>query len=255
MRQFTRCVSIILASLSTIHAQTDVNVLPTCALPCISVGLSQTSCSQTDVRCLCQSSGYIDAAATCIRSLCNEADRLRAYNYSKDTCSVVGIDVSIPSISSSTASSVSSATGLSMPTATDPGAASTTSTNSASRTRPSSDAAETSTGNQNGSNSSGTPTPGSSNSGSSAPIGAIVGGIVGGVVAIVAVVILGVWLLKREKRKKMEMQLQIASGNLPPKPPMQADANSQGIWDGNNAFSWNPQTNVHDVQGGVPNDR
>ncbi|KAK6521734.1 hypothetical protein TWF506_001937 [Arthrobotrys conoides] len=222
----------------------QVPVLPTCAQPCISVGLGQISCPQLD------SSGYIDTVPTCVRSLCNESDRERAYDYSKNTCSSVGIDVSIPGISSTSANSIRSATGAASSTVTNTDAPSTSSAGSASRTRPPSSITETSAGNQNGSDSTDAPTPTSNNSGSSTPVGAVVGGVAGGVAAIVAVVMLGTWLLKREQRKKMEVQ--IAAGDFPPKPPMQPDQNSQGIWEGNNAYNWNPQTNVHDVQGGVP---
>ncbi|KAF3178462.1 hypothetical protein TWF225_010119 [Orbilia oligospora] len=249
MRPFAGCVLVILVSLFTAQAQDSV--LPTCAQPCISVGLGQTSCPQLDVRCLCQSSGYISTVTTCVRSLCNESDRQRAFDYSKDTCSSVGIEVSIPGIGSTSLSTVRSATGAATPTSTNPNASSTSPGGSASRTRPPSSTTETSAGNQTGSDSADTSTPASNNSGSSAPVGAIVGGVVGGVVALVAVVILGTWLLKREQRKKMEMQL--AAGNFPPKAPKQPDPNAQGIWEGNDAYSWNPQTNVHDVQGGVPN--
>ncbi|EGX43142.1 hypothetical protein AOL_s00215g751 [Orbilia oligospora ATCC 24927] len=189
MRPFAECVLVILVSLFTAQAQDSV--LPTCAQPCISVGLGQTSNSTT--------------VTTCVRSLCNESDRQRAFNYSKDTCSSVGIEVSIPGISSTSSSTVKSATGAATPTPTNPNASSTSPGGSASRTRPPSSTTETSAGNQNGSDSADTPTPASNNSGSSAPVGAIVGGVVGGVVALVAVVILGTWLLKREQRKKMEM--------------------------------------------------
>ncbi|RVD81897.1 uncharacterized protein DFL_009744 [Arthrobotrys flagrans] len=247
MRPFAGCVLVVLVSLLTAQAQDSV--LPTCAQPCVSVGLGQTSCLQIDVKCLCQSSGYIDTVTTCVRNLCSESDRERAFDYSKDICSSVGIDVSIPGVSSTNTSSVVSATGAAEPTATNTDASSTSSAGSASRTQPPSSTTETSAaaGNQSGSGPTDTSTPARNNSGSSTPVGAIVGGVV----ALVAVIILGTWLLKREKRKKMEMQ--IAAGNLPPKPPMQPDPNSLRIWEGNNAYSWNPQTNVHDVQGGVPN--
>ncbi|KAK6350557.1 hypothetical protein TWF718_003747 [Orbilia javanica] len=248
MRPFAGCVIVALASLFTAEAQ--VSVVPLCAQPCISVGLGQTSCPQTDIRCLCQSSGYIDTVTTCVRSLCNQSDRESAFNYSKDTCSSVGIEVSIPGVSSTSRTTAVSATGAGAPTTTNTNASSTSSVRSASQTQTTASTTETSTTNQSESGLTDTPTPASSGGSNSTPVGAIVGGVVGGVVALVAVVMIGIWLLKREKRKKLEMQ--IAAGNLPPKPPMQPDPNSQGIWEGGNAYSWNPQTNVHDVQGGVP---
>ncbi|KAK6506784.1 hypothetical protein TWF481_005244 [Arthrobotrys musiformis] len=243
---------ILVLLLQILTAQAQVFVLPTCAQPCISVGLGQTSCPQTDTKCLCQSSGYIDTVTTCVRSLCNQSDRERAFDFSKDTCSSLGVDVSIPGVSSTSTRSVISATGAGAPTTTNTGASSTTLTGSAtaSRSQASSDATETLAENGNTSNPTNTSTPASSDSGSSTPVGPIVGGVVGGVVALAAVVILGIWLLKREKRKRMEMQ--IAAGTLPAKPAMQPDPNSQGIWEGSNAYSWNPQTDARDVQGGVP---
>ncbi|EPS39718.1 hypothetical protein H072_6490 [Dactylellina haptotyla CBS 200.50] len=168
-----------------------------------------------------------------------------AAQYAISNCALVGIQVSIPGFTSTATSA--SATGASRtPSTTSAGAATTTGTGGSASS--SSLGSETPASNSEGS--SGNPTSAPSGGGSSTNVGAIVGGVVGGIVVLAALGILGFWLLKRERRKKLEMET--AMGGVPPKPPMAADPNSQSIWTGDNTYSWNPQTNTHDVQGGTP---
>ncbi|KAF3913759.1 hypothetical protein AA313_de0208941 [Arthrobotrys entomopaga] len=261
--------------------------LPICAYSCLPGGLKQTDCSETDIKCLCQSSGWINYVTTCIRTVCSAEDALNAGIFSRQECLDVGISVSIPAVSSTTAPEGATNVGSPVQTSVPGGASSlspattaatavaggsnggqqtsastsvaTSIGDSPSQTSSSNSSSEASTsknspnGDSQGSNSgsgapSESPTPKSSSGSSN--VGPIVGGVVGGVVALVALGILLFWLMKREKRKKMEMEM--AGGGLPQKPKMEADANNQGIWTGDNAYSWNPQTNTHDIQGGTP---
>ncbi|KAK6541420.1 hypothetical protein TWF694_007231 [Orbilia ellipsospora] len=281
MRHFYACLGFGLALLCGVMAQA---VFPTCAYTCLPAGLQQTDCSSTDIKCLCQSSGWIDYVTACIRRVCSADDALNAGLYSRQECLDVGITVSIPAVSSTTAPAGSQtsvpggggASPSSTPTAatavaggsngdsqsSSSSSAATPTGNSPSQTSSSSSSSETSNSKTSpsggsGADNSGSGGPGSSptpkSSSGSSNVAPIVGGVVGGVVALVALGILGFWLMKREKRKKMEMEM--AGGGLPQKPPVVADANNQGIWTGDNAYSWNPQTNTHDIQGGMPTQR
>ncbi|KAF3932055.1 hypothetical protein ABW20_dc0104899 [Dactylellina cionopaga] len=287
MRQFYAYVG--LALLGGVSAQT----FPTCAYSCLPLGLQQTTCSETDIRCLCQSRGWIDTVATCIRSACSAADAESAGLYSRNECAAFGISVSISPASSTTSggggvsvstpaqaltitggavdstaiavgghagagSQTSLSTSVATPASSGGGAASQSSSSapsshtSTSGSSSNGNSGGNSAGDSGGSGSSPSPAPsgGGSGGGSSTNVGPIVGGVIGGVVALAALGVLGFWLMKREKRKKMELEM--AGGGLPAKPPMAADANNQGIWTGDNTYSWNPSTNTYDVQGGTP---
>ncbi|EWC45655.1 hypothetical protein DRE_05216 [Drechslerella stenobrocha 248] len=228
-------------ALKMAHAQVSV-ALPLCAVDCRAEALLQSSCFQTDARCLCISRGYMESATECVRRVCNDADREQAEQYAVENCRANGIAISLPPLSSSatrSATAPASATRTGQATTSASGASATAP--GASRTQSGS---TTSTGGAGPSDTA----VGASDSvgGSSTNVGAIAGGVVGGVVAVAAI-ILGIWLYKREQRKKMGML-----APLPPGVEVQPDPDSQGIWTGENAYSWNPRKEARDVQGGVP---
>ncbi|KAJ6260825.1 hypothetical protein Dda_5057 [Drechslerella dactyloides] len=166
-----------LALFSTITSAQSVS-LPSCAQTCLSNAVFQSSCSEEDIRCLCRSTLYIDAATCCVRSTCEDNDIQRAEDYGVALCRVNGVVINVP--------------------------------------------------------------PNCGGDGST-DTGAIVGGAVGGVAAIAFVLL--VWLLIRERRKRAAVE-----AALPPPPPMQPNLNSQSIWIGENAYSWNPQTSAQGAQ-------
>ncbi|KAJ6255789.1 hypothetical protein Dda_9470 [Drechslerella dactyloides] len=163
----------ILALFSTIASAQRVS-LPSCAQTCLSNAVFQSSCSEEDIRCLCRSAVYIDAATCCVRSTCEDNDIQQAEDYGVALCRVNGVVINVPS-------------------------------------------------NCGGDGSTNT--------------GAIVGGAVGGIAAIAFALL--VWLLIRERRKRAAVE-----AALPPPPLMQPNLNSQSIWVGENAYSWNPQTSA-----------
>ncbi|KAK6349550.1 hypothetical protein TWF696_005834 [Orbilia brochopaga] len=234
-----------------IEAQASVAV-PFCAVNCLSDALLQSSCFQTDVRCLCQSSGYVTAVADCISEVCNELDQKQARQYATENCRSNGVALSLPG-----ASSTSTGTATSESTTTSAGSTTTSATGSVSTTL---STTTTSVGDVLGASApSGTPAAketgsdqnsaqGASNGGGgSTNTGAIVGGVVGGVGAI-ALILVGTWLVMRERRKRMAM-----ATSLPSTAPevAQPDMNSQSIWTGDNTYSWNPQRDGHGIQGGI----
>src|SRR5579859_2440666 len=60
--------------------------------------VSVTSCSTTDLKCLCTNSAYIDKAIHCIDSTCSPADAANAYKYATFACANAG--VTVPSVDS-----------------------------------------------------------------------------------------------------------------------------------------------------------
>ncbi|KAL2213812.1 hypothetical protein CC79DRAFT_79349 [Sarocladium strictum] len=51
-------------------------LIPTCARSCIFEALGDTSCSFTDVECLCNSKEFQEASSSCVLSLCGNEDLL-----------------------------------------------------------------------------------------------------------------------------------------------------------------------------------
>ncbi|KAF3915616.1 hypothetical protein ABW21_db0208261 [Orbilia brochopaga] len=216
----------------TAEAQASV-ALPLCAVNCLSEALLQSSCFQTDTRCLCQSRGYIDASVECIDQVCNALDRKQAYQYSQENCKAAGIVLSLPGSSSTTTGASTSTTSTS---------ASTTSASNKDATTTS----DTQIAKETGTSTGATPAA-QTGSSSSTNIGPIVGGVVGGI-AVIALILVGVWLVMRERRRR-----RFAMGTpLPSTPAAQPDMNSQGIWTGEGAYSWNPpQGGLNEHHGGI----
>lgn len=90
--------------------------------------VSVTSCSATDLSCLCVNDAYIHKAITCINSSCSPSDAQKAYSYAAFACKQQG--VTVPSVDSVLGTSSSSA-------APSPAAADTHTATPASSTTPS----------------------------------------------------------------------------------------------------------------------
>lgn len=98
--------------------------------------VSVTSCSTTDLKCLCTNPAYIDKAIHCIDSTCSPTDAKNAYDYATFACANAG--VTVPSVDSvlhpGGSSSSSSSPAASDPPATSPAAPATTSPKAAGAT-------------------------------------------------------------------------------------------------------------------------
>src|SRR5579862_9519588 len=98
--------------------------------------VSVTSCSTTDLKCLCTNSAYIDKAIHCIDSTCSPTDAKNSYDYATFACANAGVTVpSVDSVlhpggssSSSAAAPDPPATSAAAPPATSAKAADTTAT-------------------------------------------------------------------------------------------------------------------------------
>src|SRR5271156_4938180 len=60
--------------------------------------VSVTSCSASDLQCLCTNSDYINVAVHCIAASCDSTDASDAFAYATYACSTVG--VTVPSVDS-----------------------------------------------------------------------------------------------------------------------------------------------------------
>jgi CFEM domain len=82
--------------------------------------ISGTGCSQTDLKCLCSDSGYIDSVTTCIQSSCDASDAQNAFAYAQFACNSAGVQVPSPaevlsSLSAESASAAASTTSSAVP--------------------------------------------------------------------------------------------------------------------------------------------
>lgn len=85
--------------------------------------VSVTSCSTTDLKCLCTNSAYISKAIHCIDSTCSPADAQNSYQYATFACANAGVTVpSVESVLNPGGSSSSSSPAASDPPATSPAA-------------------------------------------------------------------------------------------------------------------------------------
>lgn len=86
--------------------------------------VSVTSCSTTDLKCLCTNTAYIDKAIHCIDSTCSPADAANAYKYATFACANAGVTVpSVDSVLHPAAAVSSSAAPPPPPAATTPASA------------------------------------------------------------------------------------------------------------------------------------
>lgn len=79
-----------------------VPALPTCSYPCF-VSPNLGGCAATNYVCLCNNQEYLTSTSTCILQHCSGADLTTTYRISQATCLAVGVTLSIPGLTSSTA--------------------------------------------------------------------------------------------------------------------------------------------------------
>lgn len=91
---------------------------------CMVQAVSVTTCSTTDLACLCTNSAYISKAIHCIASTCSATDAQNSYQYATFACANAGVTVpSVESVLDPGGSSSSSSATPSDPPATSPAAA------------------------------------------------------------------------------------------------------------------------------------
>ncbi|EPS39485.1 hypothetical protein H072_6621 [Dactylellina haptotyla CBS 200.50] len=206
---------------------------PLCSVDCFADSLLQSSCPQTDKKCLCESTRYLDAALECIQMACKGNDLQQAYKYWITTCESVSVPVSIPGLTSTTSTIKWSAT-ISVesivPTSVEPHTTSAIQTETVATTES-------------------TALPDTNTDNNKTPIGLVAGGVAGGV-AVVAALLGGFMLFRRMKRK----QPMGYSEETSTKPFARPDPNSQSIWTGEESYSWKPTPSANTSTNDMGND-
>ncbi|KIW06668.1 uncharacterized protein PV09_02374 [Verruconis gallopava] len=101
----------------------DLSQLPSCGYSCISVGVSGSGCSTTDIACLCKSSSWISELACCVSKSCDAADQQSIASIAEGYCSSAGVTTTLQATCASSATSAATNTAASV-TATASSAAS-----------------------------------------------------------------------------------------------------------------------------------
>ncbi|KAI8653939.1 CFEM domain-containing protein [Fusarium sp. Ph1] len=112
--------------ITSAEAQDTLPVLPSCATSCFTTFDGQspsanTTCSDLDIKCICQDGTFLDSMICCLHEACSDSDRESAEAYSRSLCKSMG--VTMPSglgcstnTSSSATGKATSADGISLPT-------------------------------------------------------------------------------------------------------------------------------------------
>lgn len=212
-----------------------------CGQTCFFQNIRGSGCQFPNFGCVCSAEDFIPNLTTCANGQCNATEVGQVLQAANSLCDSNSVDTST-SIRPSTSGLISARTSqVSARTQTRQ------STLSTLTTRPSTQSDDTSiTMSDVSPSASGTAPPSetqstpSTTNGATAPIGAIVGGVIGGFGGV-SLILAMVWLIMREKNRGARIK---AFPRLMPQPPHtnQVEEQSQSIWDGQQAFKWNPQT-------------
>ncbi|KAK6524181.1 hypothetical protein TWF694_005841 [Orbilia ellipsospora] len=147
---------------------------------------------------------------------------------------------STPATSSTPPPTSSSSSSSLPPLTTPPSDSGNSNPNSRQSSQDSPPASSTSSTTSNSSSGSPSSKSGSNNT------GIIAGSVIGGIAVVVIGGLAGYWLISRERRMRG------AEGSKPTaQPDMRPDPNNQSIWNGNEAYSYNPNKDARDVTGGM----
>ncbi|KDE05325.1 hypothetical protein MVLG_04241 [Microbotryum lychnidis-dioicae p1A1 Lamole] len=85
--------------------------LPSCVLPCFSssVSASGSTCTITDISCLCKDTKFQIATVQCFKSSCPASDLAAAEGFGTSSCSAVGVTIDQGAISAAAAAGTGSA--------------------------------------------------------------------------------------------------------------------------------------------------
>jgi len=93
--------------------------IPQCALSCALTSLQSTSCAPTDIKCICQATGFVAALTPCVEKACTAAELQQTITAAEGLCSSAGVSLSIPPVAASSTSASSEASSASIaPTTT-----------------------------------------------------------------------------------------------------------------------------------------
>ncbi|KAI8652470.1 CFEM domain-containing protein [Fusarium keratoplasticum] len=92
------------------EAQDALPVLPSCASSCFTTfdgdsPSANTTCSDLDIKCICQDATFLDTMICCLHEACSDSDRESAEAYARSLCKTTGKATSADGISLPTESS------------------------------------------------------------------------------------------------------------------------------------------------------
>ncbi|KAK6362202.1 hypothetical protein TWF730_005898 [Orbilia blumenaviensis] len=236
-----------------------------CGQGCFFQGLQASGCQFPNIGCVCEAQSFIPDLTTCVNSRCNATEVEETLQAASSLCAFAGQTSSAPTLiptsqpeptsartsqaSTNAQTSLSTLTTSTTRSSTQPEdtfIVSTTSTTGSSTQSEDTPIASTTSSPQPPASETSPPseTPSTTQPASEAatPIGAIVGGVVGGFGGLTLVLAM-VWLIMREKNKGESIK---ALPPLMPKPHTdQVEDQSQPIWDGQQAFNWNPRVQAN----------
>ncbi|BFZ60438.1 hypothetical protein YB2330_001474 [Saitoella coloradoensis] len=82
-----------------IYAQ-SIPGLPSCAGSCYTSAQASSSCSSTDIACICSNTAFIESLVGCVLSGCDAADQATVFQFAQTFCGAAGVTVDPSSIAS-----------------------------------------------------------------------------------------------------------------------------------------------------------
>ncbi|KAL9043444.1 MAG: hypothetical protein Q9214_003372 [Letrouitia sp. 1 TL-2023] len=110
--------------LPLVRAQASVSLssLPECARTAATAGLTKTSCSLTDVKCICSATAFISSLTTAVQNSCSSSEQQATLAFAQTLCGSQGIQLNVPGASAAADTADTAAAPASSPTAAAPSA-------------------------------------------------------------------------------------------------------------------------------------
>ncbi|KAK6541419.1 hypothetical protein TWF694_007230 [Orbilia ellipsospora] len=204
--------------------------MSTCSRQCFISNLGGSGCSFGQFSCVCGNQALIQNLTACV-SNCNATEAAQMPGSFSALCHALSAGTSANS--GGTTSFITSTSNSAVAVQSTLPLTSISTTSSAPHTPNPTDATQTEAHTPIGTS------PSTGSNGSTTPIGPIVGGVVGGFGGT-ALILAMVWLILREKNKGDRIKALPPLKSSPPRNIYQIEEASQSIWDGREAYKWNP---------------
>ncbi|KAL9612659.1 MAG: hypothetical protein Q9167_002741 [Letrouitia subvulpina] len=110
--------------LPLVRAQDSISLssLPECARTAATAGLTKTSCSLTDVKCICSTTAFISSLATAVQNSCSSSEQKVTLTFAQTLCGSEGIQLNVPGASAAADTADTATAPASSPIAAAPSA-------------------------------------------------------------------------------------------------------------------------------------
>ncbi|EPS39716.1 hypothetical protein H072_6489 [Dactylellina haptotyla CBS 200.50] len=241
---------ILLSTLSVVVAQFPggswFGGMSQCSRQCVFSNLSSSGCNLGDFKCVCSNQTVVQNVTSCV-SKCNAAEASQMSGTLTSFCGSSS-GSSVPPTSVTSAAAVSGPSSAATPPSTL--VTSSTSRGEPSTGEPSVAPSGTETLPAGAAQTEGTTqTDSQASTESKTPVGAIVGGVVGGFGGV-SLILAMIWLILREKNRGASINTLPRNISSAPPHVNQVEDQEQPIWDGREAYKWNPR--IHAEIGELP---